>query len=230
MTSDKKYYVYIHRKATDGAVFYVGKGSGSRAWNKTHRSEYWKRVFDKHGLKVEIVYSFVNEICALSFERALIKFYGRENLCNLSDGGLGVSGITENTRHMKSNRFSGSGNPMYIDTVFKFYHKDHGLMEMTKHNLEVAYGLKSTYVSKLINGKSKSIFGWTMYENRKIILGKCGPNRKTQMTIETYKNIDGREWVGNFNEFCLEFLLNKTNVYKMRTGRKTPYRGWSLAC
>lgn len=129
---------------------------------------------------------------------------------------------------MKSIRFSGNGNPMYIDTVFKFYHKDIGLAEMTKHNLEIIYNLKSTHVSRLINGKSKSFAGWTMFENRDLTIGKCGPNRKTQMITETYKNIDGTTWIGNFNEFCLEFSLNKTNVYKMRTGRKTPYKGWSL--
>jgi hypothetical protein len=67
-----------------------------------------------------------------------------------------------------------------------------------------------------------------MFENRKLTLGKCGPNKKTQSTLETYINIDGTTWVGNFNEFCSKFSLNKTNVYKMRTGRKTPYRGWSL--
>lgn len=91
MTSEKQFYVYVRRKATDRSVFYVGKGSGRRAWNKTHRSDYWKRVSDKYGLIVEIVLRFSSEICALSLEMALIKLYGREKLCNLTDGGLGVS-------------------------------------------------------------------------------------------------------------------------------------------
>lgn len=230
MSEEKQYYVYVHRKATDGSVFYVGKGKGRRAWNKTHRSDYWKRVSDKYGVTVDIVLRFSNETCALSLEMALIKFYGRKNLCNLSNGGLGVSGITENTRYIKSSRFSGSGNPMYINTIFKFYHKEHGLNEMTKHNLELSYGIASTHASRLISGKSKSVNGWTMFENRNLSIGKSGPNRKTKMIVETYLNIDGRIWSGNFNDFCSEFLLNKTNVYKMRTGRKTPYKGWSLIC
>ena len=100
MTSEKQFYVYVHRKATDGSVFYVGKGKGRRAWNKTHRSDYWKRVSDKYGLIVDIVLRFSSEMCALSFEMALIKLYGRENLCNLTDGGEGTSGykVTDVTK------------------------------------------------------------------------------------------------------------------------------------
>jgi hypothetical protein len=93
MSEEKKFYVYVHRKSTDGSVFYVGKGKGRRAWNKSQRNRYWHSTVNKHGYTVSIVFRFESEMCAFSFERALIKLYGRFNLCNLTDGGDGVSGM-----------------------------------------------------------------------------------------------------------------------------------------
>jgi hypothetical protein len=95
MTSEKQFYVYVHRKATDGSVFYVGKGGNDkfkRAYNKSSRSTFWKRTDAKYNRTVDIVFISKDEICAFSIEMALIKFYGRSNLCNLTDGGEGTSG------------------------------------------------------------------------------------------------------------------------------------------
>lgn len=36
----EKFYVYLHRRASDGVVFYVGKGTGTRAYSK-ERSKFW---------------------------------------------------------------------------------------------------------------------------------------------------------------------------------------------
>lgn len=91
----KKYYVYTHEYASGpmaGRVFYVGKGKGKRAYAKKGRNNYWIKIESKYGRKVNIVFMFNNELCAFSFERSLIKFYGRESLVNMTDGGEGSSG------------------------------------------------------------------------------------------------------------------------------------------
>ena len=49
------FYVYVHKKKTNGEVFYVGKGSGKRAWSAFGRNSMWKRTADKYGWLVEIV-------------------------------------------------------------------------------------------------------------------------------------------------------------------------------
>ena len=89
----KSFYVYVHRRKTDGSVFYVGKGSGDRAWNQWARSKYWRNIVAKHGYTVEIVQDGMQEWWAFELERDLIAYYGRETLCNLTDGGDGASGI-----------------------------------------------------------------------------------------------------------------------------------------
>jgi hypothetical protein len=102
----KDYYVYVHRRKSDGRVFYVGKGQGRRANDVRHRSKYWNRIVEKHGLVVDIVHHFSHEPDAFSLERELIAFYGRGNLCNLTDGGEGPSGIkrSEATKKLMSER------------------------------------------------------------------------------------------------------------------------------
>jgi hypothetical protein len=85
------FYVYVHRKATTGEVFYVGKGFGRRAWS-THRSKYWHNISKKHGFCVEIVKSGLQEWYSFELECQLIALYGRDVLCNMTDGGEGTTG------------------------------------------------------------------------------------------------------------------------------------------
>ena len=50
------FYVYLHKKKTNGEVFYIGKGRGARAWHKHSRNKFWKSVVEKHGHIVELVF------------------------------------------------------------------------------------------------------------------------------------------------------------------------------
>lgn len=86
------FYVYVHRKLTNNHIFYVGKGCGYRSHDKTGRNDYWNKIINKHGFSVEIVLKNLTESQAFNLEIELIKFYGRDRLCNLTDGGEGVSG------------------------------------------------------------------------------------------------------------------------------------------
>lgn len=90
--STKEFYVYLHRKATNGEVFYVGKGTDFRAGNMASRSDYHKRVVKKYGVIVELYMTSLQEWYAYELERDLIDYYGRKDigygtLVNLKDGG-----------------------------------------------------------------------------------------------------------------------------------------------
>jgi len=92
---DNQFYVYLHRKATNNEIFYVGKGKDYRAWNKQHRSKYWIRIVNKYGLIVELYKTNLTENEAFDLEKELIKNLGKKNLCNLTDGGEGMSGFSK---------------------------------------------------------------------------------------------------------------------------------------
>ena len=98
------FYVYVHRRATDGTVFYVGKGKGKRLRAMTGRSRRWSACAAMHGVVAEIVRGELTEAEAFAYEVELILLYGRDTLCNLSDGGEGNAGkvISQAQREMIS--------------------------------------------------------------------------------------------------------------------------------
>lgn len=92
------YYVYLHRKKTNGEVFYVGKGCNRRAYDTKDRSEHWKRTSKKYGFTVEIISNGLQDWYAKELESDYIAYYGRNDLdygklVNFTDGGDGISGL-----------------------------------------------------------------------------------------------------------------------------------------
>jgi len=113
-STSKSFYVYVHRRASDGSVFYVGKGTGNRAWQKaSKRNNHWKRIVDKHGLIVEVVESEYQNWYAMEREIQLIEFYGFENLCNQTHGGEGGGSRvwSDESRKKLSDSKKGKPNP-----------------------------------------------------------------------------------------------------------------------
>lgn len=68
------YYVYFHRNPITNEVFYVGRGSGKRAWSKSYRNSSWKEVA-QNGFSVEIVENNLSLIDANKLEEILISKY-----------------------------------------------------------------------------------------------------------------------------------------------------------
>lgn len=66
-----KFYVYFHRRTSDNSIFYVGKGTGKRAWNKDNRSKRWYEEADS-GFTIEIVEDNLSNTEALALENELI--------------------------------------------------------------------------------------------------------------------------------------------------------------
>lgn len=92
----KGHYVYLHRRGSvGGAVFYVGKGSGLRAWALYDRvNRHWLAVARKHGVYVDILKDGMTKDQSLLLEIDTIKEIGIDNLTNVSTGGeSGRAGI-----------------------------------------------------------------------------------------------------------------------------------------
>lgn len=87
-----KFYTYLHRRNDTNQVFYIGKGSGDRAYVKgRYRGKYWNAINDKHGRTVEILAYWPTEQEAYDHEIFLIKIFREMNfpLINKNDGGDG---------------------------------------------------------------------------------------------------------------------------------------------
>lgn len=95
----KNKVVYLHRKKTDGTIFYVGMGNPDRPYQKKDkaRSIVWHRVVKKYGYYIEVIVKNLTKQEAFDIEVDLIKKFGRKdkslgNLVNLTDGGEGGGG------------------------------------------------------------------------------------------------------------------------------------------
>ncbi len=98
------YYIYEHRRADTGEVFYVGKGTRTenhkyqRAHYAAKRNTIWRNVVAKaDGYTVEIIADFFSEHDCFAEECRRIEAYGRKvdggQLVNLTKGGDGHSGL-----------------------------------------------------------------------------------------------------------------------------------------
>jgi hypothetical protein len=116
MTGDKvvaqagKFYVYAHYEADTGRLFYVGKGSGRRAWSRASRNKHWLAIAAKHDFSVKIIRDGLSEKAAYKLEAEIIA--SCENLATYTAGGSGISGYRHSDAARQAMVLARTGRPM----------------------------------------------------------------------------------------------------------------------
>jgi hypothetical protein len=154
-----KYYVYRHIRLDSNTPFYIGKGSGNRAFDFIKRNGCWKKIAKKHGVKTEIVLNNIDEKTAFDMEIKLISLYKKFNYCeaNLTNGGEGGSGYkhTEQAKQIMREKRKGENN--------NFFGKQHS--EETKEKIKEARKKQiiteeaKLKISKATIGENNPMFG-----------------------------------------------------------------------
>jgi hypothetical protein len=122
-------YVYTHTRLDKNEVFYVGIGSDSkgkytRSKRTDNRSVYWKQVYSKTKISIEIVSDNISWKNACEIESYLIMFFGRKDLCkgslvNLTNGGDGAFGAIRSPETRERIRISSTGRKQSKEQIEK---------------------------------------------------------------------------------------------------------------
>jgi hypothetical protein len=160
------FYVYCHRKKTDGKCFYVGKGIGYRYKNHHNRNNHWKNIVNKHGFTWEILINNISEEKAFELESEICKQIGYENLCNLNEekGNGGWTRSAETILKLKKPKPEGMMNKIHINNMKPIIQCDLNgniLKEWTSSSdAGKSLNKRSQAISECCQNKRKTAYGY----------------------------------------------------------------------
>lgn len=205
--SGYKFYTYIHIRNDIGEVFYVGKGTGRRAF-ALGRNPYWNSIVAKHGHTVHIVAYFANEADAFEHEKEMIAELREAgfNLANMTDGGEGASGWVPSA-----------------ETKARIGEKSKG----RKHSYDSRVKMSTSRKGRKVSEETKAKLRISKLGND---IGAAGRAKISAASTGRVKSVESRAKQGaaiRGNQFALGNILTPETRAKMRiarTGKK-----WSEA-
>ena len=187
MGSTLKYYTYAHYNL-NGDLFYIGKGTGSRAFSHGDRSREWKQyVYQTEGITIKILQRWATEEEAFQHEIALIDYYKSLNvhLVNATLGGKGPKGFKQSKETKLKKRLKMLGYK-YKQVTCPHCNTIGGETSMKRWHFDKCTGAKHFKARATLNGK-------------RIYLGHYATKENADMArIEFYKQItvpSGQRWV-----------------------------------
>lgn len=209
----------MHRKATTGEVFYVGKGKGDRYKSKAGRNSIWTRIATKHGFVTEIVENNLQEWYAFELENNLVNYYGRLDLkqgtlANMTDGGYDNQNFSAYVRKKIRVNRSGVKSKLADKQNYSFYNINteetfYGTRMDFKDKYNIKY-VKRLFATKFIV-KPPSHHGW-------VVLDFCSEDRINELKQQSSRgilnpNADTKQYTFCNIESNTEFIGTRVDFY-----------------
>ena len=162
---DRKFYVYEHIRKDNNTCFYVGKGTGDRAYN-LDRGNFHNGVCKEYGCGVKIIKDGLTEEEALKLETERIEDYvitfgygipidgyrdfSNNYLTNFTWGGEGISGykFSEETKQKMSEAKKGKKHSEEAKRKISESEKGKKKSEETKQKMSESHKGKNPYANK----------------------------------------------------------------------------------
>ncbi len=196
------FYVYAYLRE-DGTPYYIGKGSGNRAW-VNHRGItksgklYFKGIQTPCDGRIIILETYLTEVGAFALERRYIRWYGRKDtgtgiLRNLTAGGEGLTDVVRT--EIWCQRIS-NGNK--------------GKQKSEQHIANMPTSFKPGH-SPWNKGKVDTIY----------------PTRRKSSTF-LFQHMDGTTITCTERELAERYDLQRRNLSGVVSGHRSTHKGWSL--
>lgn len=189
-------FVYRHIRLDNGNPFYIGIGkSESRAYSTKGRSKFWKRIVDKCGYEVEILFDNLDYEQAKLKEQEFISLYGRTNtcnglLCNLTDGGDGSLGYKPTEEALSKISKTSKGRIKSPEQIEKWKRKmNFTKSDETKEKIRQSL-LNKPHTEERKANQSKAHLGKKLSDEAKLKLSNYWKGKKKQpISEETRKKM-----------------------------------------
>jgi hypothetical protein len=195
--------VYAHINPIKNEPFYIGKGTGERAYKTDGRNEFWHRTVSKYGYGVVKLIDGLTEEQSLEIEKQYIKKYGLRKdggvLVNLTYGGSGGRTIFEHNAelHRKNSSLAkmGRNNPNYGKRTWLSGKKVPDEIRKKISAARIGYKMPEDVKKKVLAGleKAKAAYQAKALKVQCLTTEKIWANRREcvkdlGITITTFKN------------------------------------------
>jgi hypothetical protein len=229
-TSTKKptgFYVYAYLRK-DGTPYYIGKGSGKRAWSKHHSV-----TVPNGNTKIVILEANLTELGSLALERRMILWYGRKDnatgiLRNRTDGGDGANGgiCSVETRKKLSEASKGcrgrKGHKHSEETKKKLSESSKGQFFSDETRKKMSESAKGRIRSEETRNKlSEALTGRKLSEEHIFKMSEL--RSKTWTFIDPNGN---KVLIKNLAKFCRENNLGQASMCCVAKDKRRSYKGW----
>ena len=178
-----KYYVYFHVRKDNDEIFYIGKGSGNRAFSFLNRNQYWHNIVNKYEYDIKIIEENLEEESAFLKEKQLIKAHSP--CANLTKGGEGGDTFSLLPEDAKSKLIEDARKRAYLPNSGvkkaaklrkgKTKYSDDGLKRMSEIN------------SKKSSGQLNPMYGKSHWYNKKESEKQIIKKKTSESLKKTYR-------------------------------------------